>query len=484
MTQRIRLLLAIITVLAFAFFVRRWPAGTVEVNVIMQDALGNEFAPSPDGLMDTAIGLGVLMLGAWLVGRLAALFQVPKISAYLVFGALVGPGALDLVTNAQLPFLRLVDDLAIALIALTAGGEIDLRALRKQAKAVLLVTGCSALAVFAGLTPAVILGASFFGFDQIETTGALIMLGLLVALFGTATSPAVVIAMLSDLRARGPFSRLSLSVSVMWDLALVVLFAVLVAIAGPIFAAEVGGEAAVAHDEGSLIMSLVKKLGGSLLLGILAGLGLTWYLKRVRVHLPIMIVFSCFAIAVVADALGLKALIASLVAGLMLRNVWEEASEPLFETVEELSLPVYCVFFAVAGARIDLPIVAQLWPAALALVVLRTLLVWIGSGVGAKLAEEQKSVVPWIPSAMVAQAGVSVALAGVFAETFDYAPFSDPFYNLILVTIAIHQLVGPVLFQIGLSRSGEIGKASSSGEPNVVAGAEPGAEPSAPTPAR
>jgi len=58
---------------------------------------------------------------------------------------------------------------------------------------------------------------------------------------------------------------------------------------------------------------------------------------------------------------------------------------------------------------------------------------------------------------MIAQAGVSVALAGVFAETFAPAPFAKTFYNLILVVIAIDQLVGPVLFQLGLSRCGEIG---------------------------
>ena len=465
MTERIRLLVAVIAVMVFALFVQRWPGGVVDSVSVATDALGNTFTPNPTGLMDTAAGLGLLMLGAWLFGRLAAGVRLPKISAYLVFGALVGPDALDLVTEAQLPNLRLIDALAIALIALTAGGEIEFRVLRKQAKAVTLVSIGAALAVFAVVTPTVVIGKSFFGFGDLVTAPAVLMVGLLLALFGTATSPAVVIATLADLHARGPLSRLSLSVCVMWDLALVVLFAVLVAIAGPIFAHELGDAAEIALDEWSLILSLAQKLGGSLVLGAVAGLVLTWYLRRVRVHLPIMIVLSCFAIALIAESLHLKPLIASLVAGLLLRNIWEEDSKPLFETIEELSLPVYCVFFAVAGARIDLGLVSQLWPAALALVAMRTAAVWIGAGAGARLAGESWRIAMWIPSSMIAKAGVSVALAGVFVETFGPAPFADSFYNLVLVTIAIHQLVGPVLFQIGLARCGEIGIGGSVAQP-------------------
>lgn len=462
MTERVRLLVAVLAVLMFALFVRFWPGNGIEATMMMVDAQGNHFTPNSKGLRDTAVGLGLLMMGAWLVGRLAAGFKIPKISAYLVFGAVVGPDAMNLVTAEQLPNLRLIDDLAIALIALTAGGEIEFHLLKKQAKSVLLVSGGMALAVFGLLTPTVVIGKEFFGFGGLESMSAVVMIGLLVALFGTATSPAVVIATLADLHARGPLSRLSLSVAVLWDLALVVLFAVLVAVAGPIFAQEMGDAAAGVQEDGSLVLSLTKKLGGSLLLGAVAGLALTWYLRRVKVHLPIVIVLACFAIALVADSLHLKALIASLVAGLLLRNIWEEDSEPLFETVEELSLPVYCVFFAVAGARIDLDQVAILWPAALVLVALRTLFVWVGAWGGAKLAGEPKQTAFWAPSSLIAQAGVSVALAGVFDETFSPAPFAKSFYNLVLVSIAIHQLIGPVLFQIGLAKAGEIGGGSGS----------------------
>jgi len=364
MTERLRLLVAAIAVVVFTLFVQRWPGGAVDSAPILTDAMGNPFTPSPSGILDTAAGLGLLLLGAWLFGRLAAGVRLPKISAYLVFGALIGPGALDLVTSEQLPNLRLIDDLAIALIALTAGGEIEYRLLRQQAKSVTLVALGRAVVVFAVLTPTIILAKDFFGFGLMETVQAELVIGLLVALFATATSPAVVIATLADLRARGPMSQLSLSVTVLWDLVLVVLFAVLVAIAGPIFARELGHASAGMHDEGWLIVALAKKLGGSFALGAVAGLGLTWYLRRVKAHLPIVVVLACFAIAIIADALHLKALIAALVAGLLLRNIWEEDSEPLFETVEELSLPVYCVFFAVAGARIDLALVEHLWPAA------------------------------------------------------------------------------------------------------------------------
>ena len=72
-------------------------------------------------------------------GRIVRTFGFPKISGYLVFGVLVGPGVIGLIHKSDLPQLQLVNDLAIAMIALVAGGEIKFAMVRRSWRAISMV---------------------------------------------------------------------------------------------------------------------------------------------------------------------------------------------------------------------------------------------------------------------------------------------------------------------------------------------------------
>jgi hypothetical protein len=59
----------------------------------------------------------------------------------------------------------------------------------------------------------------------------------------------------------------------------------------------------------------------------------------------------------------------------------------------------------------------------------------------------------WSWSGLVAQAGLVLGLAAVIAREFP--TFGVPFRSLVIATVAINQLVGPILFKIALDRTGE-----------------------------
>ena len=68
------------------------------------------------------LGLGCLVIGGVLAGDLAGRLRLPRITGYLVLGIAAGPHALALETARDAELLRLFEELALGLIALTAGG--------------------------------------------------------------------------------------------------------------------------------------------------------------------------------------------------------------------------------------------------------------------------------------------------------------------------------------------------------------------------
>ena len=88
--------------------------------------------------------LGFVVLAGYTVGQLAEVIRLPHITGYLVAGMVLGPSFVELlpesvrrgplehgILHAQvIPQLSLLDTLAMALIALTAGGELKIEALR------------------------------------------------------------------------------------------------------------------------------------------------------------------------------------------------------------------------------------------------------------------------------------------------------------------------------------------------------------------
>jgi hypothetical protein len=105
----------------------------------------------------TALAFGFLVLAAIQSGELAAVASFPRLIGYLLRGLACGPSAAGLPTAPMIAGLKLVSSVAVGLIALSAGCELDLRHLRPRLRSVAAVSGPSmalALALVSGLVPA------------------------------------------------------------------------------------------------------------------------------------------------------------------------------------------------------------------------------------------------------------------------------------------------------------------------------------------
>jgi hypothetical protein len=77
----------------------------------------------------------------------------------------------------------------------------------------------------------------------------------------------------------------------------------------------------------------------------------------------------------------------------------------------------------------------------------------IAHRLGASLADDSPAVKNWGWGSLISQAGLALGVAAVIERSFP--SFGPPFRSLSLATVAINEMVGPVLFKIALDRTGE-----------------------------
>jgi Kef-type K+ transport system membrane component KefB len=95
-------------------------------------------------------------------------------------------------------------------------------------------------------------------------------------------------------------------------------------------------------------------------------LAIRLWVRHVRRGLVLFILAVCVVAAEVGSRLHLDPLLINLAAGLILQNVLGVSGEEIAHALEPASLPIFAVFFALAGAGLDLAVVRTLWVAALA----------------------------------------------------------------------------------------------------------------------
>ena len=83
-------------------------------------------------------------------------------------------------------------------------------------------------------------------------------------------------------------------------------------------------------------------------------------------------------------------------------------------------------------------------------------LIYGSTRVGSKYAQIEPPLDRLVWMGLVSQAGVTLGLTLLIAGEFP--DWGGPLQTLMVSLIAIHQLIGPVLFRAALSRTGEVGR--------------------------
>jgi Kef-type K+ transport system membrane component KefB len=392
--------------------------------------------------------LGFILLVAYIAGAAAAGFRLPRLTGYVLVGIVVGPFALGIVTSEAVESLRTIDELALALIALTAGGELKLHDLRKSLRSIVGIALGVLGVVVVGIIGLVLALKPIAPVLAGETWGFALAIALLLAIWCANSSPDATIAVINESGAGGELTETILGVTILKDVLVIILFAVALSVARPLVGSA-------GFDPG-LIGIVAWEVGGALGVGAFLGWGFSLYLQRQGEQTVLATLLFSYLVVVIAHAVHIELLLTAVAAGFLIEN-FSEAGDRLIDAIESNSLVVFAIFFALAGASLNLRTVVAFWPVALVVVLARAVLTWGGARLGARYTESSATVARLGWMGLISQAGVTLGLSLLVAAEFP--GWGDQFVAVTTAVIIVHLLVGPVLLKVALVRAGEGGEA-------------------------
>jgi len=367
----------------------------------------------------SSMTFGFLLLTAYLIGDVLSRFKLPKITGYILAGILFGPHLLDLVSAGTVRELKLI--------------------------------------VFFGVGGFVLAARPLLPFLDGKPQTHALAVALLLGTFAVARSPSSAIAIISECKARGPFTEMVLGVTVVMDVLVIIVFAAMVSISQLLITPG-------AQMDFQFIITMVVHLLGSILAGLVLGWVIRLYMKYVRAEVLVFILAVAFMVtlfsrqfAMLLDhvfgvALHLEPMLICVTAGFWVRNFTRDGG--LFmETIDRSSLPIYVIFFSLAGAALKIDALSQTWLIALLLVAVRSLLIWIGAYLGGSFSGDPSRMRRMSGLSFITQAGVSLGLAGIVMRSFP--EWGAALSTAIVAIVALNQIIGPIAFKFALGGVGE-----------------------------
>jgi alpha,alpha-trehalose-phosphate synthase [UDP-forming] len=410
----------------------------------------------------TALGLGVALVAASIVGWLFEFLRLPRITGYLIFGLLCGPAVANLITEPMARDLRVVSGFAIGIIAFIAGLQLNLMGLGHRLGAIVRLSLTTVAVALVGMTAVVFVlwrwlpfGAELTGLQRVSAS---VLVGTLLI----GVSPILTTAVIAERRARGSLATVATAVVVCVELLVILCFAIALEVARAAFHTQQGSELAVA-------LSMVWVVFGSIAFGGLLGSLFCLYLRYVGRETTVVLLALFALFTGLGAQLHFQPLLSGLAAGLVVQNVMGQAGDVLRDSLARGAMPVFVLFFASLGASMQVDAIAALGITALAVSMLRAVLLRTGARFGARAAGLDTPASPFLWRAFISTSEITLGLTAFVVS--EHPAWAGQLEMLMIAIVAMHQLVGPIAFRASLAQLREIG--GTGGSLVVVSNREP-----------
>lgn len=391
------------------------------------------------------IDLGLILLLGIIFGNLAEYFKIPSVTGYLIAGLILGP-ITGLVTLDTLESYRYIGDIALGFIAFQVGNELWFGKLKKSGMKIVIITIIQAI----GTTGIVILALIPF----VDLPVALV-LGAIAA----ATAPAPIMMIIKKYRTKGELTDTILPVVGLDDAVGVIMYGVLLSIAISLS----GTSEAVGFVH--MIAEPMLEIGLSILIGGLIGFAGGWAIKTIENNSDRheknlgVITISVFLTTGAALFFGASPILTPMIAGTVVTNMISKESYMFEEeTIRFFIPPIMVAFFTIAGAQLQFDVLFTVGMVGVAYIVSRTIGKVFGSYIGARVTKSGKSVRQFLGLSLLPQSGVAIGLSVSAFSAFSQVnlEYALVIKNIILASVLIFALTGPVLVKIAFWKTGEM----------------------------
>jgi Kef-type K+ transport system membrane component KefB len=383
---------------------------------------------------------GLLILG-FVFGRLLNLIKFPRVTGYIIAGIIFGPSLLKIFSENSLIQLNFIPQLALGIIALVIGAGLSFSLIKRLGLRLILITVLQAVGAF--------ILVLFFLFLFRMPLGA----ALPLAAIATATAPAATVAVIKEYRARGPLTETVLAVVALDDAIAIVLFGLILTF--DLKHLSTFGETALQSLSASFLEILV-----ALAIGVVLGLAAHLLIKITKeITDSLIIILGIVLLGVgLASISHISALLINMFLGLTLINMSSKNSD-IVVNLERLTPPIYCFFFVLAGAHLNLGIFTSVgWAMIIWGVIFVTARIIgkiAGAYAGGKLSGASESIRKYLGLTLIPQAGVAIGLTLLITRASSYFEFRSIILNITLIAVAFNEILGPILTKYALFKANE-----------------------------
>ena len=430
--------------------------------------------------MGVLLSISITLLAGLLMSRLAKLAKLPAVTAYIIAGIIIGPFCLGAIPAFhgidglffsdihEVEAFKIITEVATGFIAFSIGNEFRLSALKKTGKQATVIGILQALCATL-FVDAALIGLHFMMPDKISLPAA-ITLGAIAS----ATAPAATLMVVNQYKAKGPLTDLLLPIVALDDAVGLIIFAVSFGIAKSM----VGGGAL---DFVSVIVEPVLEVVLSLVLGAIMGFifHLTerfFHSRSKRMSISIAFVLLTVALTTIKGHIGgvhigFSTLLTCMMLGTIFCNVCD-VSEEIMDRTERWTAPLYVLFFALSGAELDFSAFTDIAIVGIGVVYIlfRSFGKYFGTLGSAKMVKCGPTVNKYLGITLLPQAGVAL---GMSITAMQLGADGTLVRNIVLFSVLVYELVGPMLTKMALQAAGEItpeGKKSSRGAADMAGG--------------
>ncbi len=400
------------------------------------------------------IGFLIVAIASNQIAKVFQKIKFPLITGFIITGIIAGSSFLNFIPPEAIKKLNFLNEIALAIIAFSAGAELYLDDLRSRLNSIKWMTIGQLVITFILTSVTVYFLADRIPFmaDLEDTTKFAISI-----LFGTifvARSPSSAIAVINEMRANGPFTKTVMGVTVIKDVLVIILFAIVFSVSKTLIN---GNEINL-----SFLIILILELAISFGLGYLVGKILEipfqlFFNSDVKKISVVLIGYSIYLFSnfIKTNSVNwfhheiiLEPLLIAIIGSFVLTNNSKHRLE-FRELLHDISPTIYIIFFTLTGASLSFQTLVNVFGIAVALFILRLITMILAGFFGVIAAKDPKKYlfIAWMP--YLTQAGVALGLATIISNAFP--EWGHEFETIVIAIIVINQLVGPPLFKWSLN---------------------------------
>ena len=398
--------------------------------------------------MNLLLSVGIMVVAGFIGGLALEKLKLPKISGYIIVGALLSPSLLNIIPKETVGELDIITEIALGIIAYLIGGSLKAESLQHLRKSIVWVIlfqsigACLLVTIVLSLTGHLVIPEGTFWQYYFP-------MAFIIGAVSCATAPAATMAIVSENKAKGPLSTTLLAVVALDDAIAVIAFAIATGISEPLANGTDG--ISIYQTLGVPFLHIVE----SIAIGAAFAVALIYISRLAKAReLLLAVVFGIVMLcAGISSYLGLSSILANMVMGFILVNKVRRTE--VFGVLQDVEAALYAVFFVLAGLHFDFHVLKATGILAALIVLTRCMGKYAGTWIGAKISGAPDTVRKYLGFALLPKAGVTIGL--ILLASLKFPGFGDVMLSAVLASTIINELIAPPLVKYAISKAGEVG---------------------------